>query len=355
MRSISISKRNAVRFGLRLFLAAQMAIFCHGQRMLPSPGTQLGGQLIFFYEDGPNLSLSGGSRGSWQSGLQITNHSLRIAVNVHYQFYSVVDPNSCKQVIDFVDLLAAGKDYIFNPSHLLRPSDNAPVRSVTGGRFLMVATPVNGPNDLRAIPFNFLGGQIMVKDSAGSSNWSLSAPSRLAVDGLGSPLYPTYTSPATTTQVLDGTNRLLQVFQPAYLSVNFFAPPPAVTQNVPFGNRLTFVSISDNYNAGTALPGYSLGSASVTLYSFLFANGEAYSVPARSATCVSEFVVAPNFNSPAGNFPDFLTSILGITARSGGWLRMRITGYSTNTSLLGWFSQTTQFFKSAVILNGSPN
>jgi hypothetical protein len=206
----------------------------------------------------------------------------------------------------------------------------------------MTATPVlvapsyisPSPADLRAVSFNYLSGQIWVSDIGKSATWMTNAVPRMAVDVLGGPL--------VDNTILDGVTTFLQMYRPIILSVNSFfrtAGAGAVQPGVPFGNRMTLFSWTDQYTNPQQM--YKIQSAGNTLNAFVFDNAEnAFSVPPRTITCVYDYTLAPDIASAAGNWPDFLGSALtSAVNNTGGWLRMRAGGYAVTQSLLGWFSQ----------------
>jgi hypothetical protein len=305
--------------------------------VLPAPyTTRVGTQLMYFYEDGANL----GARGSFQSFMTIVNTSITSGVYVHFQFY-VASTSTCQELFDFVDYLTPGQRFIFDPKGVRRPSNfggGAIVGTATDGRYILTATPIVNPatNDLQASSFNWLSGQIWVSDIGKSATWMTNAVSRLAVDAFGGPVPDGF--------VLQGaTNGLwLQMFRPQILAVNSFfktAGAGAVQPGVPFGNRLSVFTFIDSYFGVD--PFYRITGGTVTLSSFVFDDQEnAFSVPPRTAQCVTEWVIAPDVANASGNFADFLgPALTSAVASTGGWLRMRVSGFDTNESALGWFSQ----------------
>jgi len=318
-------------------------------KTLPAPWTsRVGSQLIYFFEDGDSL----GARGKFQSFLTITNTNITSPVAVHFQFY-VLDGSTCTELFDFVDFLTPGQRHIFDPKGIRGTWNLGLVGFATNGRYLMTATPVGissySPADLSAISFNYLSGQIWVTDILKTATWMTNAVSRLAVNLLGGPLPSGYT--------LDGVNNTLQVFQPQYLIVNSFfrtAGAGAVAQGVPFGNRMTLFTWQDQYTNLQMM--FRLVPGSVTLNSFVFDNAEnAFSVPPRTVSCVTEYTIAPdtigsscNSNGLCsnGNFRDFLGAALtSAVNNTGGWLRMRIDAYANvRHNLIGWFSQYLDVF-----------
>lgn len=308
--------------------------------ILPAPWTnRVGTQIIFFYEDGANL----GARGSFQSFLTITNTNITTGVFVHFQFYQVVTSSgsstTCQELFDFVDLLTPGQRFIFDPKGIKRPSNfggGAIVGTATDGRYILTATPIVNffTNDLRALSFNWLSGQIWVSDINKSATWMTNAVSRMGVDSVGGPL------PDGT--IITGVGNFLQMFRPQILAVNSFfktAGAGAVQAGVPFGNRLTVMSIQDEY-AGVD-PFYRIRPVQTSLSSFVFDDQEnAFSVPPRTATCLQEWVIAPDVAGASGNWPDFLgPALTSAVASTGGWLRMRVTLNNALQSVFGWFSQ----------------
>lgn len=309
--------------------------------VLPAPyASRVGTQLMYFFEDGLNL----GARGSFQSFLTITNTNITTGVWVHYQFYQVVGGTTgCVELFDFVDYLTPGQRHIFDPKGVRGTFylTNL-VGFATDGRYVMTATPVlvapsfiaPSPADLRAVSFNYLSGQIWVSDVNKSATWMTNAVSRMAVDVLGGPLADNI--------ILDGVATWLQEFRPIIISVNSFfrtAGAGAVQPGVPFGNRLTLFSWTDQYTNPQQM--FRILPASATLNAFVFDNAEnAFSVPPRTVLCVTEYTIAPDVAAATGNFTDFLGAALtSAVNNTGGWLRMRVAGYATLQSLVGWFSQ----------------
>lgn len=305
--------------------------------ILPAPyTTRVGTQLIYFYEDGANL----GARGSFQSFLTITNTSITSGVYVHFQWY-VVTSSTCQELLDVVDYLTPGQRFIFDPKGLRRPSNfggGAIFGTATDGRYVMTATPIVNPftNDLRALSFNWLSGQIWISDIGKSATWMTNSISRLAVDSLGGPL--------ADGLALEGSanGNWLQMFRPQTLIVNSFfktAGAGAVQPGVPFGNRLTVFTWIDSYFGVD--PFFRILPGAVTLSTFVFDDQEnAFSVPPRTVNCVTEWVIAPDVASASGNWADFLgPALTNAVASTGGWMRMRVSGMSTDESVTGWFSQ----------------
>lgn len=316
--------------------------------ILPSPyTTRVGSQIIYFYEDGANL----GARGSFQSFMTITNHNITTGVIVHFQFYQVFvssgSTTSCQELFDFVDALTAGQRYIFDPKAIRRPSNfggGAIVGTATDGRYIMTATPIVSflANDLRALSFNWLSGQIWVSDIGKSATWMTNAVSRMGVDRFGNPLADGQ-GIFGPSSVAGGNDQYLQMFRPQILAVNSFfrtSGAGAVQPGVPFGNRLTVMSWVDQYFGVD--PFFRLLPASADLSSFIFDDQEnAFSVPTRRVTCLQEWVIAPDVAGAAGNFPDFIgPALTSAVAASGGWMRMRVAFVTGGLqSILGWFSQ----------------
>jgi len=315
--------------------------------ILPSPySSRVGSQLMYFFEDS-----SSGSRGNIQSFLTVTNTNISNGVNVHYQFYvstSASSTNGCLELFDFVDYLSPGKTHIIDP-RAVKGASAGGLFFATEGRFIMTVTPVQSgttPADLRAVAFNWLSGQIWVSDINKSATWMTNAVPRMAVDSLGGPL-------------VDGTILLgsdngnwLQMFRPIIISVNTFfktAGAGAVQPGVPFGNRLTLVTFADQYTNAQQM--YRILPTTANLNSFVFDNDEnAFSVPSRPISCITEYTIAPDVPGSScsgqtglcsnGNFADFLgTALSSAVNTTGGWLRMRVSSYGANQSILGWFSQ----------------
>jgi hypothetical protein len=310
--------------------------------VLPAPyTTRAGSQLMYFFEDGANL----GARGSFQSFLTITNTNITTGVWVHYQFYTVTQSSSsgCVELFDFVDYLTPGQRHIFDPKGIRGTFYlTSLVGFATDGRYIMTATPVlvapsyisPSPADLRAVSFNYLSGQIWVSDIGKSATWMTNAVPRMAVDVLGGPL--------VDNTILDGVTTFLQMYRPIILSVNSFfrtAGAGAVQPGVPFGNRLTLFSWTDQYTNPQQM--YKIVSAGNTLNAFVFDNAEnAFSVPPRTIFCLYDYVIAPDVANATGNWPDFLGAALtSAVNNTGGWLRMRVGPYTGLQSIIGWFSQ----------------
>lgn len=344
-------------FGRALVLLLGLVLFCQAamaqdalSKTLPAPWTsRVGSQLMYFFEDGDSL----GARGKFQSFLTIVNTNITSPVAVHFQFY-VIDGNGCTELFDFVDFLTPGQRHIFDPKGVRGTWNLGLVGFATNGRYLMTATPVGitsySPADLTAISFNYLSGQIWVTDILKTATWMTNAISRMAVNALGGPLGPGF--------FLDGVLNTFQVFQPQYLIVNNFfrtAGAGAVAQGVPFGNRMTLFSWIDQYTNLQMM--FRIQTGNITLNSFVFDNAEnAFSVPPRTVSCVTEYTIAPDTigsscNSTSGlcsngNMRDFLGAALtSAVNNTGGWLRMRIDSYANvRHNLVGWFSQYLDVF-----------
>jgi len=345
-------------FGRALVLLLGLVLFCQAamaqdalSKTLPAPWTsRVGSQLMYFFEDGDSL----GARGKFQSFMTIVNTNITSPVAVHFQFY-VLDGSSsgCTELFDFVDFLTPGQRHIFDPKGIRGTWNLGLVGFATNGRYLMTATPVGiasySPADLTAISFNYLSGQIWVTDILKTATWMTNAVSRMAVNRDGGPLASGW--------FLDGVLNTLQVFQPQYLIVNSFfrtAGAGAVAQGVPFGNRMTMFTWQDQYTNLQMM--FRIIPGSVTLNSFVFDNAEnAFSVPPRTVSCVTEYTIAPdtigsscNSNGLCsnGNFRDFLGAALtSAVNNTGGWLRMRIDAYANvRHNLIGWFSQYLDVF-----------
>ncbi len=325
---------------------------------IPGPySSRTAGQLIYCFEEGDVPY-----RGSWKSYLTITNTSLNTYAALHYRYYSVGAHGGLSELLDYVDLLSPGQTLVIDPSDIrtspFRRSGSLPVGSASGGRFVMTAVPVdprNEPADLRAIAFNFLGGQVWTTHLGTGSVFMRNALGRLAVDSAGTPVphsttefiydlgWPT-NMPYATGNVLDGTTRLFQKLQPAALVLKSFLATAGtagkISQGVPFGNRLTFFAFQDNYVTASNAYRIEAGSASLTpwIYSGTISSalktGDAVSVAG-----LKEYTVAPP-SAAAGNFPDFLGSGNSSSLQnSGGWIYIQAARGTAGTNLAGWFSQ----------------
>jgi hypothetical protein len=347
--------------------------------VLPSPySSRVGSQLVYFWEDGANL----GARGSFQSYLTIVNTNITTAVTVHFQVYQVVTSSasggfSCIELFDIVDGLTPGQRYIFDPKNMRRPLSGALIGQATGGRFMMTASAVylgivtTGLADLRLISFNWLSGQIWMSDVIRASTRATNAVPRMAVDSLGGPLGPGVLLVGGAGSAIPGTigcpgafscftgvgPTYLQMFRPQILAINSFfrtASPNGVQQGVPFGNRLTLITFTDQY-FGTD-PFFRLIPATATLTSFVFDDAEnPYSITPRPFTCVKEFTLAPDVPGASGNWEDFLgTPLTSAVAATGGWLRMRVSDLTGAPlqSIFGWFSQALGPFGGGDLLIG---
>jgi hypothetical protein len=349
--------------------------------VLPSPySSRVGSQLIYFWEDGANL----GARGSFQSFLTIVNTNITTSITVHFQVYQVVPTSgaagfTCLELFDFVDGLTPGQRFIFDAKNIRRPLSGGLVGQATNGRFLMTATPIflgldaisrGAFADLRAISFNWLSGQIWISDVIRASTRGTNAVPRMAVDALGGPLDPGILilgsagtvgpaagCPGTFSCTTGVGATYLQLFRPQILAINSFfrtASPNGVQQGVPFGNRMTLVSVRDEF-FGTD-PFFRLRPATATLTGFVFDDAEnPYSITPREIFCVKEFTLAPDVAGASGNWEDFLGAPLtSAVAATGGWLRMRVSDLSGNSlqSVFGWFSQSLGPFGGGDLLIG---
>jgi hypothetical protein len=303
--------------------------------MMSPWSNRLGSQLIFFFEDGdiPN-------RGSWQSYLTVFNANTRYDVILRFNFYDT----GLNRVLTFRRTLAAGQQILTNPKSIQVNDDPGSSRAIlTNGRYVLTVTPVDPSSELRAIPFNWLAGLMEVRHTTSGSGWMINAVSRKAVGGLGNAIEVDLGSAriATTNELLDGTTRLFQRFQPTSLYVNAFfrmRGAGSVLKGVPFGNRLTMMSFRDSYEGGN---NYQLLPADCTLSSIVFDNaGLAFNVAPRALTGIAEWVLAPDVVDAPGNYPDFLGSQLtGAVRDTGGWLRMNPT-FQADASVFGWFWQS---------------
>jgi hypothetical protein len=347
--------------------------------VLPSPySSRLGSQLIYFWEDGANL----GARGSFQSFLTVVNANITTSVTVHLQVYQVVTSSSaggfsCIELFDVIDGLTPGQRYIFDPKNMRRPLSGALIGQATGGRFMMTISAVyvgivtTGLADVRLISFNWLSGQNWITDVVRGNTSMVNAVPRMGVDALGGPLpnnilllgsagsaIPGATGCPGTSSCFTGVGpTYLQMFRPQILAVNSFfrtASPNGVQPGVPFGNRLTLITFTDQYFQTD--PFFRLIPASATLTSFVFDDAEnPYSITPRPFTCVKEFTIAPDVAGASGNWEDFIGGPLtSAVAATGGWMRMRvndITG-SQLQSIFGWFSQSLGGFGGGDLLIG---
>ena len=303
--------------------------------MMSPWSNRLGSQMIFFFEDGdiPN-------RGSWQSYLTVFNANARYDVILRFNFYDT----GLNRILTFRRTLAAGQQILTNPKSIQVNDDPASNRaSVTNGRYVLTVTPVDPSSELRAIPFNWLAGLMEVRHTTSGSGWMINPVSRKAVGSLGNAIEVDLGQGpiATTNQLLDGTTRLFQRFQPTALYVNSFfrlRGAGSVMKGVPFGNRLTLMAFRDSYEAGN---NYQLLPTDCALSSIVFDNaGNAFTVAQRVLTGVAEWVLAPDVVNAPGNPPDFLGSELtGAVRETGGWLRISPT-YQVDASVFGWFWQS---------------
>ncbi len=328
---------------LLLFCFPAMPVAQESQSViLPGPWTaRLGGQLIYFFEDGnSNAGTPGGSRGNWRSSLVLTNVHPTAKVKILFQFYTP----SLVAVMDFADFVAASQQVTIDPQDIRRPSDNGYLGKVSDGIYVLTATPVNEdyPTNPKAIPFNWLGGGISIRCLVNNSVAVYNAVSRQAVFRDGSSINPSYTSVAGKEGVvfyLDGVNRLFQLFRPGLLSISRLNSPGSLAGGVPFGNRLSFFSFQDVYS--NPLYPLLLSASTASVSSFVFDTGEsALSLPNRSLSGLKEYTIIPNTVGAAGNFPDFLGIAYASHLSSGGWIRMTVGSLPTGAcNLLGWFSQ----------------
>jgi len=334
--------------------------------ILPSPeSTRVGSQLIYVYED--SLTTSALLRNTqWQSFMTVTNTSITTSVQVHFQFYNISGGTACSELFDFYDYLTQGKVLVIDPK-AVRRVNGTQVGTATDGRYLLTITAINPlatapPADVQAYAFNYLTGQLWVSDIVKSATYMTNAVARMAVNQFGTPL-GNYTGPiiggfgsptAAGSVASMLTNYHFQYFRPRYLVVNSFFKTTgagAVQAGVPFGNRLTIVAISDQYTNASSV--YKIQSASANLNSFVFDNNElAYSVPQRTATCVSEWTIAPD-TSATGQFTDFLSPSGDLAVSgTGGWLRMQLQNLADSVSVFGWFSQYLGTFGGGDMLIG---
>ncbi len=302
--------------------------------------SRLGGQLIYFYEDGNSVGgQNSGSRGSWRSSLTLTNVHPSAKVKIHFQFYSP----ALSVVLQFSDFVQPGRRVILDPQDLRRPSDNAYVGRATDGIYLLTATPVNQeyPSSPKAIPFNWLTGEASVRCLTNGHSLVYNAVSRMAVFSDGTPIHPAYSGVAGAEGVLfylDGTSRLFQQFRPKKLLLTNYFPSASLTPGVPFGNRLTFLSFQDTYTD----PGYPmvLQAPNLSVTTFVFDGLEnALSASPRSCSGLKEYTFFPNPANAAGNFPDFVSYSFHDHIRTGGWLWISAPTLPAGCSLLGWFFQ----------------
>jgi hypothetical protein len=349
--------------------------------IMPSPWTsRVGSQLVYVFETGRSddaaaparIGSSGKPSTEYRSFLVITNTNITTYVAVHYQFYQAA--SSCPEVFNYVDVLTPGQRHIIDPTRVINavnpldPTAPPVVRGVLApGRYIMTATPINpvgDPLDLRAIAFNYLTGQLWVTDIGQGATMMTHAVPRMAVDVNGGALNSAVALIANYRGFINNVfaigpplmglqaavsapvtnNYFLQMFRPYLLIVNSFFAPGTVTQsvapaNLPFGNRLTFVSFVDQYDNATGW--YKILSATANFQGFAFDILERpASLPPRSANCVTEFTIAPQTVLTI-NFADFVGPSLTSHVAQGGWLRISITAALANWgNLFGWFSQT---------------
>ncbi len=360
-----------------------------------------GSQIIYYFNEG---SLGSGAD-TYKSYMTITNTSADTAVLVHYQFYNTA---ACAEVFDYVDVLTPQDTTVIDPSNLV--TINGDFRgTVVGGKFLLTATAIDATLgqgiDTRAISFNYLAGTQVITNLATGSAFGGNAVSRMAVNAYGASLDAgsCFTTPKDFTNlsgrfaigdstyvggVYQGCNtalgvaipgytltglagtlngahvtntgaayeayRLLQLFRPATLIVPHFFSPLAVDaynngSSMAFGNRLTLVSVLDVYNdaAGTM---FKLNSTTTTFTPWFIDNDEQpFSLPTRSAACVTEYTLSPRVvgggyagtGTLAGIGADFIGAGIYLAANNGGYIKMNATSYSTGlTSWFGWFSQS---------------
>jgi len=153
------------------------------------------------------------------------------------------------------------------------------------------------------------------------------------------------------------TTRVLQNFRPATLIVpHFFAPSTvdatgrtvgSVTAKQ-FGNRLSLVSLDDNYTGVDGIQ-FKLSKATSYLSSWFIDNVEMpYSLPTKSVSCVTEYVLSPR--KPGNVYAGAGTTIGGIgvdmigtsiytAVENGGYMKMQAT-VTGGSMLFGWFSQS---------------
>jgi len=330
--------------------------------ILPSPeSTRVGSQLIYVFEDGASRS----GVGPFVSYLTVTNTNISTGVQVHFQFYSLSGQSSaCTELFDFTDTLTLGKNLVINPV-AVKKAGNV-IGSATNGRYVLTITaltniPAALPADLRAYSFNYLTGQVWVSDINQSATYMTNAAARMAVDQFGAPLGNTILITGTTSAQPSGgpgaspdtANTHFQYFRPRWLVVNSFFAPVTVQQAtaaIPFGNRLTMMSFTDQYTNTQNM--YKIISASTALNSFVWdTNENAYSVPPKTVSCVTEWTIAPN--ATASSFADFLSpSGDAAVSATGGWLRMQVANMTDVTSIFGWFSQDLASFGGGDFLVG---
>ena len=263
---------------------------------LAAPWTsRLGGQLIYFYEDGNSVAgTPSGSRGNWRSNLVLTNVHPTAKVKIHFQFYD----SSLNMLMDFADYVNAAQRVTIDPQDIRRPSDNIFIGKITDGIYVLAATPVNPdfPANAKVIPFNWLTGEVSIRCQTNGSNTVYNAVSRLAVAYDGSRIDPTYTTVAGfegTALYLDGVNRLFQQFRPKFLYVSSLFAPGGIIAGVPFGNRLTFLGFQDSY--GDPAGPWVIKSSNISVSTFLFDILEStFSVPSRNCSGLKEYTLSPN-------------------------------------------------------------
>jgi hypothetical protein len=311
--------------------------------------------------------------------LTITNASITLTVTVHFQIYQVVTSSSsggfsCLELFDWIDVLTPGQRYIIDPANIRRAAGGSLVGQATNGRFMMTASAIfvgavpTGFADLRLISYNYLTGQNWMSDTVRGITRMNNAIVRMAVDANGGPAPTGVLLLGSAGSAIAGTTgcpgvfscvtgigpTYLQMFRPLLLIVNSFfrtANPNAVQQGVPFGNRMTVFSVTDQY-FGTD-PFFRFLPASVTLTGFVFDDAEnPFSITPRFATCVNEWTLAPDTAGATGNFADFIgASLTSAVANTGGWLRLTVSPLTAaNQNVFGLFSQGLSFTSGSTTL-----
>lgn len=288
--------------------------------VLPAPWeNRVGTQVIYFYEDSGAAAPTG-----FKAFLTITNTSITTSVTVHIQVYT----SGCQEVFDYIDKLTPADQHVIDPQNFKKNSGGAVIGAGAPGKFVVTITSVNPAttlSDRRVYSHNWLTGQQWQAHAGSDRASSVNAVSRMAVSSVGAAL-------PDGTQVLGtAATGFLQNIKPTILLVNSFFAPASLSAGTPSGNRLSIISVSDNYSPADNT--YRIFGTGVSLTNLVFDNKEnPFSVPPRTVKCWSDFSIGID-----ADLANYTGSALNAAIASGGWLRMQPG--ATGNLLYGTFEQ----------------
>ncbi len=236
--------------------------------------TDIGAQLIAWWSQ----------RRGRNTFLHVTNISQDV-LNVHVQIFD----GNCVELRDFCDSYTGFDAHVYNLGDLVdntgtpRESDLA----LQGREGFVVITPVVDCEDLRAIAFPFLTGDLRIIDTRRNYDYGTKMWSR-DTDTLTD---CTETVPVGNSQILDGMGdcRFLPVIPDELSHVFSTVGVPSI---IGARSDVVFMTFSDNYSTSSGFgSGYSPNPASLTLFpTTIFDTDEhAFSCPPRTTSCLARF------------------------------------------------------------------